>query len=86
MGLKPFRMDQTPFKTQLFNSFFFFFKFVCFLTQRESERELGRGREKEDTESEAGSKLGAVSTEPDAGLELKNCETMTWAEVGRLTD
>ena len=25
-----------------------------------------------DTESEAGSRLGAVSTEPDAGLELPN--------------
>ena len=27
-----------------------------------------------DTESEAGSRLRAVSTEPDAGLELTNCE------------
>ena len=30
-----------------------------------------------DTESEAGSKLGAVSTEPDMGLELTNHEIMT---------
>ena len=30
-----------------------------------------------DTESEAGSQLHAVSTEPDAGLELTNCEIMT---------
>ena len=29
------------------------------------------------TESEAGSRLGAVSTEPDTGLELTNCEIMT---------
>ena len=39
-----------------------------------------------DKESEVGSRLWAVSTEPDAGLELTNCEIMTWAEVGRLTN
>ena len=39
----------------------------------------GRGRER-DTESEAGSRLPAVSTDPDAGLEgleLVNSEIMT---------
>ena len=30
-----------------------------------------------DTESKAGSRLRAVSTEPDAGLELTNREIMT---------
>ena len=30
-----------------------------------------------DTESEAGSRLRAVSPEPDAGLELTNCEIVT---------
>ena len=44
-----------------------------------SEREGG-------TESETGSRLWAVSTEADAGLELTNREIMTWAEVGRFTD
>ena len=45
------------------------------------------GAEREgDTESEAGSRLRAVSTEPDAGLQLTNREIMTWAEAGRLTD
>ena len=40
--------------------------------------EQGRGREREgDTESEAGSRLQAVSTEPDGGLELTNREIMT---------
>ena len=39
-----------------------------------------------DTESEAGSRLWAVSTEPDAGLELMDREIMTWAEVWCLTD
>ena len=52
----------------------------------ETEREWGRGREREgDTESEAGSRLPAASTEPDAGLEPMNCEIMTWAEVEGLT-
>ena len=38
----------------------------------------GVGAEREgDTESEAGSTLQAVSTEPDAGLELMNHEIMT---------
>ena len=47
----------------------------------------GGGAEKEeDTESEAGFRLRAVSTEPDAGLELRNYEIMTRAEVGHLTD
>ena len=45
------------------------------------------GPEREgDTESETGSRLWAVSTEPDAGLELTDREIMTWAEVGCLTD
>ena len=38
----------------------------------------GRGIEREgDTESEAGSRLQAVSTEPDKGLELTTREIMT---------
>ena len=45
----------------------------------------GGGAEREgDEESEAGSGLWAVSTEPDVGLELMDRETMTWAEVKRL--
>ena len=40
---------------------------------------MGKGqREREgDTESEAGSRLRAVSTEPDAGLEHMNREIVT---------
>ena len=49
-----------------------------------AEGEGQRGRE--DTESEAGSRLWAVSTEPNAGLELMNGEIMTWAEVGHSTN
>ena len=37
-----------------------------------------RGAEREgDTESTVGSRLWAVSTEPDAELEATNCEIMT---------
>ena len=62
--------------------------------EREGEREResvcvsmsGRGAERGDTESEAGSRLRAVSTVPHVGLELTNREIMTWAEVGCLTN
>ena len=38
----------------------------------------GAGAEREGvTESEAGSRLRAVSTEPDAGLKFTNCKIMT---------
>ena len=41
--------------------------------ERERAHEQGRGREREgDTDPEAGSRLRAVSTEPDAGLEPTN--------------
>ena len=44
---------------------------------------MGEGQREGDTESEAGSGLRAVGTEPDTGLEPTNREIMTWAEVGR---
>ena len=51
------------------------------------ERERERARTGEgDTESEAGSRFWAVSTEPSMGLKLMNHEIMAWAEVRRLTD
>ena len=38
----------------------------------------GAERKREgDTESKAGSRLWAVSTEPNVGLELMNCEILT---------
>ena len=44
----------------------------------ERERASGGGAEREgDTESETGSRFRAVSTEPDAGLKLRNREIMT---------
>ena len=54
---------------------------------RERQSTNGAGSEREgDTESETGSRLWVVSTEPDAGLKLTDHEIMTWAEVRRLTD
>ena len=56
------------------------------MRDRETECEQGRGREREgDTESEAGSRLHAVSTEPNVGLELRSCKIMTQAEVRGIT-
>ena len=49
-----------------------------YLVLRDRVCEQGRGRERGgDTESEAGSRLRTVTTEPDVGLELTNRETMT---------
>ena len=51
-----------------------------FIFERARERQSTSGGEAEregDTESEAGSRLRAVSTEPDVGLEPMNCEIVT---------
>ena len=56
---------------------FFFLIFIYFgERQRQDASWLGAEREG-GTESEAGSRLRAVSTEPDAGLELTSGEIMT---------
>ena len=68
--------------------FLFIYVFKClFLFEREREKApmWGRGRERGDTLSEAGSRLRAVSAEPHAGLEPTNREIVTGAEVGRST-
>ena len=68
--------------------FFFFNVYFSFWQRRRWRQSMsGGGAKREgDAESEAGSRLWAVSTEPDTGLELTDCEIMTWAEVGRSTD
>ena len=69
-----------------FNMYIFLSVYLL-LRDRERQSVSRGGAEREgDTESEAGSRLWAVSTEPDVGLELTDREIMTWAEVGRLTD
>ena len=59
--------------------------FIHFLRERASTSRGGAEREG-DTESEAVSRLWAVSTKPESGLELTNHEIMTWAEVRCLTN
>ena len=44
-----------------------------------------RAEREGDTDFKAGSRFHAVSTEPNAGLELTNREIMTCAELGCLT-
>ena len=59
------------------SNFLFIYLFLVFIFEAEREG---------DAEFEAGSRLWAVSTESNVGLELTNHEIMTWAEVGHLTD
>ena len=60
---------------------------LCNVSFWERQSMSGGEAEREgDTASEAGSRLWAVCTGPDAGLEPTNCKIVTWAEVGRLTD
>ena len=54
---------------------FNFFLMFIIEKQRETEHEHGRAREK--GRHRIRSRLQAVSTEPDTGLELTNCEIMT---------
>ena len=44
---------------------------------------MGEGQREGDTESEAGSRLQAVSTELNTGLKLTNGEVLTGAEGSR---
>ena len=63
--------------------------FYLFLRERVSEQagvSRGGAEREGDTETEAGFRLWAISTEPDVGLEPMNHEIMTWAEVRCLTN
>ena len=65
-------------KTSL-TSMIVFKKKVLFI-YLEREHKQGRGRERKgEREYQVNSEL--ISTEPDAGLDLTNCEIMTWAET-----
>ena len=59
---------------------FLIFLSVClFLTERERQSMCRGGAEREgDTESETGSRLRAISPEPNMGLELPDHEIVTW--------
>ena len=58
---------------------FFFQRLFIFFWDRERQSMNRGGTEREgDTESETGSRLRAISPEPDAGLELPDREIVTW--------
>ena len=64
-----------------------FFSPKClFIFEKQWEREQRKGRERETEDPKQASGFWAASTEPNEGLELTNCEIMTWVDVGRLTD
>ena len=67
----------------MFGKFFY----ALFIFEKDGEIVSRGGAEREgDTESVAGSRLWAVSTESNVGLEPMSREIMTWAEVRGLTD
>ena len=60
--------------------------FIYFWQGKRQNASRGGTEREGHTESEADSRLWAVSTKHDVGLELTKSEIMTWAEVGHLTD
>ena len=76
----PFEFYFSPFLSLIFLFFPEFFK-CSFNFERERES-VSRGG----AERQGDSRLQAVSTELYVGLELTDCEIMTWAKVGRSTD
>ena len=91
MGLEPTTPGSrvscsTGWASQLPQVDIFILIFLTFIYFWDRERVVGGAEREGDTEAEEGSRLWAVSTEPDTGLELVNHEIMTWAEVGRLTN
>ena len=60
--------------------------FIYFWERERERAQVGGGQRERDTECGAGSRLRAVSTEPDARLELTNHDIMAWAEVEGLTN
>ena len=68
----PFLMwPQEKFFFNFINSFFL--SLFIYFDKRERQRERGRER--------IPSRFHTVSAEPDAGLELMNCQIMTWVEI-----
>ena len=71
--------NQAEFDLKTFFILLLFLKFIYF--ERE-KAQAGKGQREGDTESEAVSRLWAVSTEPYMGLKPTNSEIMTWAKAG----
>ena len=76
--------DVAPFFLIIFLKKFLTFIYFC---ETETDRaRVGEGQGGREGDTEAGSRPRGISTEPDVGLELTNCEIMTSAEVRHLTD
>ena len=73
-------------KVSYIHFIFIFLTFIYFWDRERQSLNKGGAEREGDTESEAGSRLWAISPEPNAGLKLTDCEIMTWAEVGCSTD
>ena len=56
--------------------------FIYFWRREKQSVSWGGAEREGDTESQAGSRLWADSTEPNVGLEPMNREITTWAKVG----
>ena len=70
----------------LFRFFLKFFLMFIYFWGKERQSVSWGGAEREgDTDSEAGTRLWAVGTDPNVGLELTNHEIVTWAEISCLT-
>ena len=65
----------------MFVCLFIFFMLVYFEREREREHTSRGGAERETERERIPSRLHAVSTEPDTGLSLTNCEIMPRAEI-----
>ena len=79
------RVTTIPAPASLF--FFNFFNIYLFLRDREKQSASEGGAERDThTESKAGFRLWAVSTEPHVGPEPTNWEIMSWGKVRWLTN
>ena len=85
--IEKIRGHQTLFRQALSLTFKKKINVYLFFRERERQSVSRRGAERQgNTESQVGSRLWAVSTEPDAGVTFPDREIMTWAKVGCLTD
>ena len=77
MALETWGRSLGPVNVHKEHVFFFFLNVYFFLRETATEREWEGAEREGDTGLEAGSRLRAVSTEPDAGLELTDQEIVT---------
>ena len=81
------RMTKEKAESLFYNNYMFKKIFNVYFWERDSQSTSRGGAEREgDAESEAGSRLWTVNTEPEVGLKLTEGEIMTWTKVRRLTD